>query len=73
MSLSSDLSAVLADLPDLLTPREAADALRVDVRTVNRWRASGRLRSVKTSPGQQGRVLIPKAAVLAFLTGADND
>lgn len=68
-TVSDDLAAVMADLPALLTCQEAAEALRVDVRTVNRWRASGRLRSVKTSPGKQARVLIPRAAVLAMLGG----
>jgi len=64
-----DVSAALADAPALLTTQEVAKLLRVDVRTVSRWRASGRLGSVKTHAGKPGRVLVPRASVLAMLRG----
>jgi len=68
MSTMEQVSASLADKPDLLTQRQAASLLQVSVRTIGRWRTEGRLESVRTGHGRQSRVLIPKAAILEFLT-----
>lgn len=69
MPIDDDLAAAAADLPKLLTLVEAADLARVTCRTVRRWRDCGRLAAAKTDPGQQGRVLIPRAALLRLLAG----
>jgi len=37
----------------LLTPGEVASLFRVDPKTVTRWAASGRIRSVRTPGGQR--------------------
>jgi excisionase family DNA binding protein len=58
-----------AEAPHLLTRAEAAELARVSTRTVARWIASKRLKAIKTHPGRTGRVLVPKAALLAMLTG----
>lgn len=36
---------------DLLTRREAADLLRVTIRTLERWEDTGRLAPIRLSPG----------------------
>ena len=38
---------------ELLTPGEVASLLRVDPKTVTRWAAAGRLRSVRTPGGHR--------------------
>jgi excisionase family DNA binding protein len=38
---------------ELVTPRELAKALRVDVKTTTRWAAEGKLRSVRTLGGHR--------------------
>jgi excisionase family DNA binding protein len=57
------------DLPHLLTRAEAAQFARVSTRTIARWIAAKRLKAIKTHPGRTGKVLVPKAALLAMLTG----
>jgi len=39
--------------PELLTPSEVARMFRVDPKTVTRWAAAGKLRSVKTLGGHR--------------------
>lgn len=63
------LAAALADLPELLTPKQAAAALGVDRRSVDRWAAQGRLKKLKLSPGQTGAARILKASIVAMLEG----
>lgn len=50
----------------LLTPREVADAFRVDAKTVTRWALAGRIGSVRT-PGGHRRFFA--AEVEALLRG----
>lgn len=40
--------------PDLLTPADVAKLNRVDPKTVSRWAAAGKLKSIRT-PGNQYR------------------
>lgn len=61
------LAAALADLPDVLTCQQAADALGVDRRTIDRWAALGRIRKVKLTPGKTGAARILKASLIALL------
>lgn len=61
------IAAALADLPEILTPQQAADALGVDRRTLDRWAVQGRLRKIKLAPGQSGAARILKADLVAFL------
>lgn len=53
--------------PALLTPAEVADLFHVDPKTVGRWAAKGRLRSVRT-PGGHRRFL--RSEVEAALYGS---
>jgi len=39
------VDALLADQPDMLTPDEVADLLRVTLHTVARWRREGQLKA----------------------------
>lgn len=57
------IAETVASLPALLTVDEACTALRVGRRALYRWVSCGRLAAVKT----QRRVLVPRAAVEAYL------
>jgi excisionase family DNA binding protein len=46
------MTALPEDGP-LLTPGEVADLFRVDPKTVTRWAASGRLKSIRTPGGHR--------------------
>ena len=62
------LSPTPRDLPLLLTRRQAADLLHVDVRTIGRMLSDGRLmRACKTAPTGSGRVLLRRDDVLRFV------
>jgi excisionase family DNA binding protein len=61
--------APLADLPDLLTAKQAAKALGVDRRTVDRWAAQKRIHKIKLTPGRTGAARITKASLVALLVG----
>ena len=50
-----------------MTKREVAQLMRVSTRTIERYRARGRLRAIKLSPGQQGRIVYSREDVIAFL------
>jgi len=41
------------ELPDLMTPGEVADLFKVDPKTVTRWAATRKLRSVRTPGGHR--------------------
>lgn len=55
---------LLADLPALLRPREAADVLRRSTRTIRRLVALGHLRAVRVAGG---RPLIPRSELERLL------
>lgn len=69
LNLSEYIDQAAADLPAMLTRKEAQCLARVSGRTISRWIDSGRLQATKTSPGRCGRVLIPKAALVRLLSG----
>lgn len=48
-------------LKRLLTDRQAAEIVSVSVRTIARWRATGKLRFVRLGDHRQSRVRIPEA------------
>ncbi len=54
--------------PDLMRPREVADAFSVAVKTVTRWRQAGKLSYVLT-PGGEHRY--SRAEVTALLGGSE--
>jgi excisionase family DNA binding protein len=59
------LSADVAELPDILTPEEAAEYLRVDTRTIQRMCKRGELYGVYA-----GRLLrIPRESIEAWKRG----
>lgn len=57
-------------LPLLMIIAEVADVLRVTERTVRRWEAEGRLRSLKLTPGRGGRRVYARTEVLRFVAEA---
>lgn len=59
-------AAAEKDLPQLLTRKEAAEYLKVDVQTIDRRRKEGLLKSVNT--GRQ--ILIPTESIKKYLFGA---
>jgi predicted DNA-binding transcriptional regulator AlpA len=61
--------ARMSDAPEaLLTPRDAAQALGLSVRTVERYRADGSGPPfVKLSPGQAGRVRYRRADLESWI------
>lgn len=56
-------NARVAAMPELLTPQEAAERLRVTDKTIIRWCRTGRLRSVALP---SGRFRIPADALDEF-------
>lgn len=68
-NMPESVANALADLPAVLTFREAADALRVDPRTITRWCGQGRLKKLKLSPGQTGAARVLKSDLLRLLGG----
>lgn len=57
------------DTSQLMTSAEAADALRVSVKTITRWADSGKLTVVKRLPGKRGALLFDAAQVEAIIAG----
>ena len=53
-----------AGVPELLTPTEAARAMRRATRTLRRWERLGLLRGVRAAGG---RVLYPRAELLRLI------
>lgn len=58
----------LGGLPAVLTTDEAIGVLRTSRRNLYRWIAAGKLRAVRHGVGGSARVLIPRAAIAAYLT-----
>ena len=67
-AFSAPRPPTLVRSPDLLTLREAADALRVTEITARRWAKAGRVPAVRL-PSVNGKLLIPRA-VIEQLTSA---
>jgi len=55
----------LDDLPDLLTPREVADLLRVSIITIKRWGKQGKLPAIRIN--KRGDRRYRKEVVLRLL------
>lgn len=51
---------------DLVKAREAAERLGVDIRTIHRWVAAGRLTPVIVVPGYKGALLFARADIEAL-------
>jgi len=60
----------LDDLPDLLTPREVAELLRVSIITIKRWGKQGKLPAIRIN--KRGDRRYRKEVVLRLL-GIDPD
>jgi excisionase family DNA binding protein len=58
-------------LPPLLKTSEAAKVLRTTTRTLYRWIAVGRLKTVKRPGAHSSTVLIPKSAIVDYLRGLE--
>ena len=52
----------------LLTVAEAAAALSLNIQTVRAWLRSGKLRGLRTGPGQTARWRVPESAIVESLT-----
>ena len=63
--------ALAAELPPFLTRCEVAELLRISERTVRRFEADGRLRSLKLTPGRAGRVLFRREELQRFVAEAE--
>ncbi len=68
---TDDVADTTAELPGVLTLREAAGLLRVSERTVRRWINSGRLGAGRTTAGRGGKLLIARAAIERILRGGE--
>jgi excisionase family DNA binding protein len=72
-SASSDVPAwveeAVAGLPVLVTTAEATKVLRTTQRNLYRWIAIGKITAVKDTCGGSTRVLIPKSALVKYLSG----
>lgn len=62
----AEIEEILREAPDLLEVREVATLTNSHERTVRRWLASGKLRGLQKG---HSAFLIPKQALMAFLTG----
>ena len=67
MRRSIDVDALVAELPVMVSAKEAAEFLRVNPRTIRRWAESGRLRTMKLTPEGSGRVLVPRSEIRRLL------
>ena len=56
----------MSNLPELMTPGQVAEVLKVDPKTVTRWAKAGKIRSART-PGGHCRLF--RADVEAMLRG----
>jgi excisionase family DNA binding protein len=66
--MTTSIAAALAALPDVMKKKQAADALGVDCRTLDRWAASGRIRKIKPAgSGKTSAVRFLKADLIALL------
>lgn len=71
MSAVTNEHADVAGLPDFLTPKEAAQVLRVSLRTMRRWIASKLIPVLQPNPARGGHQRIAKRD-LVNLFGTNN-
>lgn len=62
------IEASFAEEPAMLTMDRAAELIGVSRRTIHSWVNSGQLYCVKLSQGRTGRVRIPRASIIQFLS-----
>ena len=67
MTQKEPFAALLADLPDVMNAKQAALALGVNRRTLDRLAAAGRLRKIKLSPSKTGAARFLTADLLKLL------
>lgn len=53
------------DLEELLTPKEVANAFRVNAKTITRWAKAGKLTSIRTLGGHRRYYKAEVASLLA--------
>jgi len=63
-------AAALADLPALVTIREAATALRVSTKTIRRLVGGRRLQGAHLGAVGNGRVLVTKQSMIEYLAAS---
>ena len=69
--ISTDwISEAIAPLPPIATEKEAATVLRASLRTVRRLIVSGRLTATRATERDRSKVLVPRAAIEAYLRAA---
>lgn len=68
-ALTLELTTAAAELPPLLTCEQAAKFAHVCKRSIRRWIRAGRLKAGKTHPGRNGKIVVPKTALVALLSG----
>jgi len=61
------IDEVLADVPRLLTLRQAAEILNVHRNTVKKWVREDRIGYFRLKPGPSGHIRIPKAEIARVL------
>ena len=64
---SAEAKELVSHLPSIVNTRTAAETLGVSDRTLRRWIAEGRLRSLRTSHRNGGRLRIARAALVDLL------
>ncbi len=63
----------IRDLPGLVSTDAAAEFLGVSTRTLARWARTGRLRTVRLTPGPgSGRVRVPRAELARLIAEASS-
>ena len=61
------ITETIEPLPMLLTTAEAARALRMSTRNLRRLYNAGRIKTVRSCETGSSRVLVPRAAIAAYL------
>ena len=61
------IADTVSNLPELLTTDEVVRVLRTSRRNLYRWISIGKLSAVKSGLGGSARILVPRAAIAAFL------
>ncbi len=67
------IDEAIADLPPILTVKEACSVLRTCNRNLRRMISAGRLHAVRPVESGSSRLLIPRASVERYLRSLDGD